>query len=96
MSLDNLRWLVWERFVGSAGKNERCVCVCVCVCLQKDRERRARGGHFSKFYCMLEWNHSMIFFGKTLSGHEFEETLGDKEGQGSLHAAVHRVANSQT
>lgn len=27
VSLDNLRWLVWERFVGSAGKNERSVCV---------------------------------------------------------------------
>ena len=31
MSLDNLRWLVWERFVGGAGKNERGVCVCVCT-----------------------------------------------------------------
>lgn len=31
MSLDNLRWLVRERFVGGAGKNERGVCVCVCV-----------------------------------------------------------------
>ena len=29
VSLDNLRWLVWERFVGGAGKCERCVCVCV-------------------------------------------------------------------
>lgn len=48
------------------------------VCVQKDRERRPGGGHFRKFYCMLEWNRSMTFFGKTLSGHEFEETLGDK------------------
>ena len=39
---------------------------------------------------------SLTFFGKTLNGHEFEETLGDNEGQGSLHAAVHRVAKSQT
>ena len=37
---------------------------------------------------MLEWNRSMTFFGKTLSGHEFEDTLGDNGGQGSLHAAV--------
>lgn len=57
------------------------------VCVQKDRERTPRGGHFRKFYCMLEWNRSMTFFGKTLSGHEFEETLGDKGGQ-KLHAAV--------
>ena len=52
MSLDNLRGLVWERFVGGAGKNERGVCVCVCVHAraQKDSERRARGGYFSRFY----------------------------------------------
>jgi len=27
-----------------------------------------------------------------LKGHEFKQTLGDSEGQGSLHAAVHGVA----
>ena len=31
-----------------------------------------------------------------LSGHEFEETPGDSEGQGSLCAAVHGVTKSQT
>ena len=36
-----------------------------------------------------------------LDGHEFEQALGDGEGQGSLHreswsAVVHRVAKSRT
>ena len=31
-----------------------------------------------------------------LNGHEFEQTLGDSEGQGSLGAAVHGVSKSQT
>ena len=31
-----------------------------------------------------------------LSGHEFEQTPGDSEGQGSWHAAVHGVSKSQT
>ena len=31
-----------------------------------------------------------------ISGHEFEKTLGDSEGQGSWHAAVHGVAKSWT
>ena len=35
------------------------------------------------------WNH-------WLNVHEFEETPRDSEGQGSWHAAVHRVAKSQT
>ena len=30
---------------------------------------------------MVGWHHQ-------LDGHEFEQTLGDSEGQGSLHAAV--------
>ena len=30
------------------------------------------------------------------NGHEFEQTLGDSEGQGAWCAAVHGVANSQT
>ena len=29
-------------------------------------------------------------------GHEFVQTLGDGEGQGACHAAVHGVAKSQT
>ena len=36
---------------------------------------------------MVGWHHR-------LNGHEFEETQGDSEGQGSL--AVHGVAKSQT
>jgi len=28
------------------------------------------------------------------NGHEFEQTLGDSEGQGRLGAAVHRVTKS--
>ena len=31
-----------------------------------------------------------------LNGHEFEQTLGDSEVQGSWHAAVHGVTNSLT
>ena len=31
-----------------------------------------------------------------LNGHEFEQTLGDSEGQGSPAAAVHGVTKSQT
>ena len=38
---------------------------------------------------MVGWHHQ-------LNGHEFEQTLGDGEGQGSLRAAVHGVAKSQT
>ena len=30
------------------------------------------------------------------STHEFEQTLGDSEGQGSLPAAVHEVTKSRT
>ena len=33
---------------------------------------------------MVGWHH-------WLNGHEFEQTLGDSEGQGSLAAAVHGV-----
>ena len=35
------------------------------------------------------WHHQ-------LSGHEFEQTLGDSEGQGSLAATVHGVEKSWT
>ena len=38
---------------------------------------------------VVEWHHR-------LDGHEFEETPGDSEGQGSLCAAVHGVTKSQT
>ena len=38
---------------------------------------------------MVGWHH-------WLSGHEFEQTLGDGKGQGVWHAAVHGVAKSQT
>ena len=31
-----------------------------------------------------------------ISGREFEKTLGDSEGQGSWHAAVHGVEMSRT
>ena len=36
---------------------------------------------------MVGWHHQ-------LNGHEFEQTLGDNEGQESLTAAVYRVAES--
>ena len=38
---------------------------------------------------MVGWHHQF-------NGHEFEQTLGDSEGQGSVHAAVHVVTKSQT
>ena len=40
---------------------------------------------------MVGWHHR-------LSGYEFEQTLGDSEGQGRLawRAAVHGVSKSQT
>ena len=38
---------------------------------------------------MVAWHHR-------LDGHEFEQAPGDGEGQGSLCAAVHGVAKSQT
>ena len=34
---------------------------------------------------MMGWHHQ-------LNGHEFEQTQGDSERQGSLHAAIHGVA----
>ena len=37
---------------------------------------------------MVGWHHR-------LNGHEFEQTPGDGEGQGSWHAAVQGVAKSQ-
>ena len=38
---------------------------------------------------MVEWHHQ-------LNGHEFEQTLGDGEGQGSLACCSPIVANSRT
>ena len=38
---------------------------------------------------MIGWHHQ-------LSGHEFEQTLGDSEWQGSWHAAVHGLVKSWT
>ena len=38
---------------------------------------------------MVGWYHG-------LNGHEFEQTLGDGEGQASLCAAVHVVTKSRT
>ena len=38
---------------------------------------------------MVRWHH-------WLNGHEFEQTLGDGEGQGSQVAAIHGVAKSRT
>ena len=36
---------------------------------------------------MAGWHHQ-------LNGHEFERTLGDCEGQGAWHAAIHGAAES--
>ena len=38
---------------------------------------------------MVGWHHQ-------LSGHEFEETKGDSEGQRSLAAAAHGVSKGRT
>ena len=38
---------------------------------------------------MVRWHHQ-------LNRHEFEQTLGDSEGQGSLIVAVHGIARNQT
>ena len=38
---------------------------------------------------VVGWHHQ-------LDGHEFEQALGAGEGQGSLRAAVHGLAKSQT
>ena len=42
------------------------------------------------------WQDEMVKWHYQLDGHEFEQALGVGEGQGSLHAAVHGVAKSQT
>ena len=38
---------------------------------------------------MVAWHHR-------LNGHEFEQALGDGEGQGSLAAEIHGVTKSRT
>ena len=38
----------------------------------------------------------MVGWHYQLNGHESEQTPGDSEGQGTWHAAVHEVTNSQT
>ena len=38
---------------------------------------------------MVGWHHQ-------LNGHEFDQTVGDSEGQGSLEACNHEVTKSQT
>ena len=38
----------------------------------------------------------MVGWHQSLNGHEFEQTPGDSEGQGSLAAVVHGVAGSRT
>ena len=38
----------------------------------------------------------MVGWHLRVKGHEFEQTLGDSEGQGSLLSTVHGIANSQT
>ena len=40
--------------------------------------------------------HDMVGWYHQLNGHEFEQTLGDIEGQGNWYAVVHRVAESDT
>ena len=38
----------------------------------------------------------MIGWYRRLNGHEFEQSLGERQGQGSLASADHRVAKNQT
>ena len=38
--------------------------------------------------------HDMVGWHHRLNGHEFEQTLGDREGQGSWRAAVQGVTES--
>ena len=52
--------------------------------LGKIEGRRRRGATEDE---MVGWHHR-------LTGHEFEQTLGDGEGQGASCAAAHRLAKS--
>ena len=38
----------------------------------------------------------MVGWHNRLNRHEFEQTVGDSEGQGSLASAVHGITKSQT
>ena len=53
--------------------------------LGKIEGRRRRGQQDE----MVGWHHRF-------NGHEFEQTPGDSEGQGNLHAAIHGIAKSWT
>ena len=61
--------------------------------ISKDPDARKHWGQEEKGATeneMVGWHHSP-------SGHEFEQTQGDSEGQGNLvRGAVHGVAKSQT
>ena len=50
------------------------------------------GKSFLPIFLQLPVILTSIFNVLSLSRHEFEQTLGDSEGQESLHAAVHEVA----
>ena len=54
--------------------------------LEKIEGRRKRGVTEDE---MVGWYHQ-------LNGHEFEQSLGDGEGQGSLAFCIHGVAKNQT
>ena len=45
--------------------------------------RKTEGRRRGQQKKMVGWHHQ-------LNGHESEQTLGDSEGQGRLHTAVHR------
>ena len=53
----------------------------------KTESRRRRG--WQSHLIMVGWHHQ-------LSGHAFEQTLGDSEGQGSLVCCVHGISKSWT
>ena len=54
--------------------------------LRKIEGRREKGVKEDE---MVAWHHR-------LNGCEFEQTLGDSEGQGNWYAAVHGITKSQT
>ena len=54
------------------------------LCPKRCWERLRAGGEGDDRGCMVGWHHR-------LSGHKFEQPLGDCEGQGTWHAAVHEV-----
>ena len=60
--------------------------------------------HWKRPWCWKDWRqeekgtakNEMVRWHRRLDGHEFEQTVGDSEGQGSLRAAVHGVTKSWT